>query len=121
MPWFAGMPDDDDLHVSNTHHLLCCLQEGAEQAWFAAAFEAAANTPASNEERVRAAELLAKCDAFDNFMQVRYSSVKRYGAEGSEAMLPFFDQLFRSAAAAGFEGDMTPLMSQPFITSWQMS
>jgi hypothetical protein len=30
---------------------------------------------------VRIAELLTKCETFDNFMQVRYASVKRYGAE----------------------------------------
>ncbi len=32
-------------------------------------------------DKARAAALLAKCDTFDDFMQVRYASVKRYGAE----------------------------------------
>ena len=56
-------------------------QDEPERKWFAAAFEAAAHAPVTAEEQQRTAELLVKCDTFDNFMQVRYASVKRYGAE----------------------------------------
>jgi len=57
----------------------------------------------SDADKQRIAELLTKCDTFDQFMQVRYASVKRYGAEGAESLIPFVDQLFRSAAGSGIE------------------
>jgi 2-oxoglutarate dehydrogenase complex dehydrogenase (E1) component-like enzyme len=57
------------------------LQEEPERTWFAEAFERVVQQPVHDQEKVRSADLLVKCDTFDNFMQVRYSSVKRYGAE----------------------------------------
>ena len=65
---------------------LCSLymnaaKEFGERQWLAAAFETSASQPLSKDEKIRVAELLTKCDTFDNFMQVRYASVKRYGAE----------------------------------------
>lgn len=58
----------------------------------------------SNEFKVddklkhRMAELMIKCESFDEFMALKFPSVKRYGAEGAESMLVFFDEIFRQAA-----------------------
>jgi 2-oxoglutarate dehydrogenase complex dehydrogenase (E1) component-like enzyme len=61
-------------------------KEYGERQWLAAAFEASASQPLTKDEKIRVAELLTKCDTFDNFMQVRYASVKRYGAEVRAAL-----------------------------------
>jgi probable 2-oxoglutarate dehydrogenase E1 component DHKTD1 len=90
-------------------------QDASEKKWFAESFERIVHTPLSRTTQRRAADLLTKCDTFDNFMQVRYASVKRYGAEGSESLLPFLDQLFRSSVKAGFEGLFEVFSSLPFV------
>ena len=35
--------------------------------------------------------------AFDNFLARKYATVKRYGGEGAESMMGFFDELFQQA------------------------
>uniref|UniRef100_W8AY39 Putative 2-oxoglutarate dehydrogenase E1 component DHKTD1, mitochondrial n=1 Tax=Ceratitis capitata TaxID=7213 RepID=W8AY39_CERCA len=57
----------------------------------------------SNDARRQIAELLIKSQTWDNFMAIRFASVKRYGGEGAESLLPFYWQLLRSAAQAGIE------------------
>ena len=39
------------------------------------------------------AEQLIKCQTFDRFLAKKFGTVKRYGAEGAESMMTFFDQL----------------------------
>ncbi len=60
-----------------------CIQEDGEARWFAAQLEetGSASNLIGQEDAVRWAQLLQKCRTFDDFMQVRYASVKRYGAE----------------------------------------
>ncbi len=59
------------------------IQEDGEARWFAAQLEetGSASNLIGQEDGVRWAQLLQKCRTFDDFMQVRYASVKRYGAE----------------------------------------
>ena len=40
---------------------------------------------------------LAKCQAFDHFLAKKFQSVKRYGAEGAESIVGFFEQVLQSA------------------------
>ncbi|KAJ7367025.1 dehydrogenase E1 and transketolase domain-containing protein 1 [Mycena albidolilacea] len=51
------------------------------------------------KERVHG--LLAKSEVFDNFLQLKFPNLKRYGLEGGESMLPALDSLFSAAAKAG--------------------
>ncbi|XP_036324066.1 probable 2-oxoglutarate dehydrogenase E1 component DHKTD1 homolog, mitochondrial isoform X2 [Rhagoletis pomonella] len=51
----------------------------------------------SNDARRQIAELLIKSQTWDNFMAIRFASVKRYGGEGAESLLAFYWQLLRSA------------------------
>ena len=39
------------------------------------------------------AEQLIKCQTFDRFLAKKFGTVKRYGAEGAESMLAFFDEV----------------------------
>lgn len=52
----------------------------------------------SEDARRQIAELLIKSQTWDNFMAIRFASVKRYGGEGAESLLAFYWQLLRSAA-----------------------
>ncbi|KAF8196096.1 dehydrogenase E1 and transketolase domain-containing protein 1 [Pholiota molesta] len=47
--------------------------------------------------------LLARSEVFDNFLQLKFPNLKRYGLEGGESMLPALDSLFAAAAQAGVQ------------------
>ncbi|KAJ3513296.1 hypothetical protein NLJ89_g3024 [Agrocybe chaxingu] len=48
-------------------------------------------------------ELLARSEVFDNFLQLKFPNLKRYGLEGGESMLPALDSLFSAASQAGVQ------------------
>ena len=41
--------------------------------------------------------------AFDNFLGKKFPTVKRYGAEGAESMMAFFDELFLQSSYCEFD------------------
>ena len=49
--------------------------------------------------------MLARSEVFDQFMQLKFPNLKRYGLEGGESMLPALDALFASSAQG------TPVLS----------
>ncbi|KAF7346487.1 2-oxoglutarate dehydrogenase E1 component mitochondrial [Mycena sanguinolenta] len=51
------------------------------------------------KERIHS--LLARSEVFDNFLQLKFPNLKRYGLEGGESMIPALDSLFSAAAKAG--------------------
>lgn len=69
-----------------------------EQEWLARRFEELLTNSVPDETRRNIAEVLIKSQAWDNFMASKYSTVKRYGGEGSESVMAFFWQLLQSCA-----------------------
>ena len=55
------------------------------------------------EKKRRIHGLLARSEVFDNFLQLKFPNLKRYGLEGGESMLPALDSLFSAAAQAGVQ------------------
>jgi 2-oxoglutarate dehydrogenase E1 component len=53
--------------------------------------------------RRAAAERLVEADEFEQFMTRRFVGKKRFGAEGAEGMLPWFDALLARSAALGVQ------------------
>ncbi len=51
--------------------------------------------------RRNAAERLIEADEFEQFLNRRFIGKKRFGAEGAEAIVPWFDALFAKCAALG--------------------
>jgi len=47
--------------------------------------------------------------AFDNFLAKKFPTVKRYGAEGAESMMAFFDELFLQSSYCEFSLHNTKL------------
>ena len=41
--------------------------------------------------------------AFDNFLAKKFQTVKRYGGEGAESMMAFFDELFLQSSHCEFD------------------
>ncbi|KAJ7695948.1 dehydrogenase E1 and transketolase domain-containing protein 1 [Mycena rosella] len=76
-----------------------------ERLWFSHTLEsneiAAPGTALSVQLKERIHGLLARSEVFDNFLQLKFPNLKRYGLEGGESMLPALDSLFSAAAQAG--------------------
>ena len=77
-----------------------------ERLWFSHLLEAEAEREdkdegarsGGGEHQKRIHKLLAESEVFDQFLQLKFPSLKRYGLEGGESMLPALDALFASSA-----------------------
>jgi 2-oxoglutarate dehydrogenase E1 component len=58
-------------------------------------------SPPDTLARRRALDLLIRAESFERLLGVRYSTKKRFGAEGAEAILPLLDRILRRAAESG--------------------
>lgn len=54
-----------------------------------------------NSELIQACQEMLECQAFDHFLQAKYPTVKRYGGEGAEAMMPLLYNMFNELAVLG--------------------
>ncbi|ELT94079.1 hypothetical protein CAPTEDRAFT_182291 [Capitella teleta] len=69
--------------------------------WFAENFESIQQQSLTQGEQIHLAQVMLKSQAFDIFLANKFPTVKRYGGEGAESALGFYDELFRLAAADG--------------------
>ncbi|OSX61116.1 hypothetical protein POSPLADRAFT_1074828 [Postia placenta MAD-698-R-SB12] len=76
-----------------------------ERLWFSHLLESQppSNVKMSKDQKTRIYSLLAQSETFDQFLQLKFPNLKRYGLEGGESMLPALDVLFAAAARAGVE------------------
>ncbi|VDM48541.1 unnamed protein product [Toxocara canis] len=86
------------------------IKNWAERSWFAGRFEEMHRQELRPEERLRYAELMLRSQNFDNFLALKFPTVKRYGCEGAESMFAFFNEVFDSASLYDIE-DLTVCMA----------
>ena len=60
-------------------------------------FEKIRLTPTPPQRRLELAKLLLQSQVFDNFLAKKFGTVKRYGAEGAEGLMAFFEEAFLRA------------------------
>ena len=80
-----------------SHHFQL-LQSSAEREWLTRHYEASRVLKLPAERRRHLAELLTRSQAFDHFLAKKFGTVKRYGAEGAESMMGFFQEVFVRAS-----------------------
>ncbi|PPR00571.1 hypothetical protein CVT24_005456 [Panaeolus cyanescens] len=99
------------VYVGNIAHEYMHSPSKTERLWFSHLLESQ-TLPSPNdrplieikdEHRKRIHGLLARSEVFDNFLQLKFPNLKRYGLEGGESMLPALDSLFSAAALAGLQ------------------
>jgi probable 2-oxoglutarate dehydrogenase E1 component DHKTD1 len=80
-----------------------------ERLWFSHILEARSGssdsrTPAlpGATQRKHIHKLLAQSETFDQFLQLKFPNLKRYGLEGGESMIPALDSLFSVAARGSY-------------------
>jgi probable 2-oxoglutarate dehydrogenase E1 component DHKTD1 len=69
-----------------------------ERLWFSHILEARTPPVPSTRQKKRIHQLLAHSETFDQFLQLKFPNLKRYGLEGGESMIPALDALFSVAA-----------------------
>ena len=69
------------------------MQSSVEREWLVRRYEEQVRTDFTSERKKAMAETLVKCQTFDQFLAKKFGTVKRYGAEGAESMMPFFDEV----------------------------
>ena len=65
--------------------------------WFAqkaSTWQSLTSVPAYEEHQRRILQVLVRSEVFDQFMQKRFTQVKRYGLEGAESMMVALDRIF---------------------------
>jgi probable 2-oxoglutarate dehydrogenase E1 component DHKTD1 len=75
----------------------------AERLWFSHLLESkqpAGRHEPDDEQKRRIWGLLARSETWDQFLQLKFPNLKRYGLEGAESMLAALDSLFHSAATS---------------------
>jgi hypothetical protein len=80
-----------------------------ERLWFSHILEARSSssggrTPAlpGVAQKKRIHSLLVQSETFDQFLQLKFPNLKRYGLEGGESMIPALDKLFSVAARGSY-------------------
>ncbi|TDL25298.1 dehydrogenase E1 and transketolase domain-containing protein 1 [Rickenella mellea] len=94
------------VYVGNIAYEFMHSPSKTERLWFSYILESSGIAPRNvklPEQKIRIWELLARSEAFDQFLQLKFPNLKRYGLEGGESMLPALDTLFSVAATAGIE------------------
>ncbi|XP_031548562.1 probable 2-oxoglutarate dehydrogenase E1 component DHKTD1, mitochondrial [Actinia tenebrosa] len=79
------------------------LQNEKEKLWFADLVEQSIHWGLDSVRQKHLAKLLLRSQVFDNFLAKKFPTVKRYGGEGAESMMVFFDELFLQASKGGLE------------------
>lgn len=78
------------------------LDNPEQRAWIQRAMETDLGQPDA-VQRTWILDQLVQAECFEQFMQVRFPSSKRYGMEGSESQLPLVETILQRAAAEGVE------------------
>ncbi|EFN80022.1 probable 2-oxoglutarate dehydrogenase E1 component DHKTD1 homolog, mitochondrial [Harpegnathos saltator] len=79
------------------------LETEEEREWFAKTVERTLAEPLDDETRKAIAAEMLKSQAFDNFLAIKFVSLKRYGGEGAESMMAFFHEFFKLCASDSLE------------------
>lgn len=94
----------NSVYVGRIAYEYMDLPSKTERLWFAKLLESqSALEPhiVNADRRKNIHTLLAKSEVLDNFLQVKFPNLKRYGLEGGESMIPALDALFEAASKAG--------------------
>ncbi|XP_073248521.1 2-oxoadipate dehydrogenase complex component E1-like [Porites lutea] len=70
------------------------IVDESERQWLAGLIEESVHWTLEADRQAHLAKLLLRSQAFDNFLAKKFPTVKRYGGEGAESMMVFFDELF---------------------------
>ena len=78
-------------------------QSAEEKQWLVEHYESNRDRVLSDQVKLRLVEHLVRSQTLDNFLAKKFATLKRYGAEGAESMMAFFDQVVTNCSSAGID------------------
>eukprot|EP00761_Pharyngomonas_kirbyi_P002934 gb/GECH01002938.1/.p1 GENE.gb/GECH01002938.1/~~gb/GECH01002938.1/.p1 ORF type:complete len:994 (+),score=266.63 gb/GECH01002938.1/:1-2982(+) len=88
---YCGSIGAEFYHIHDPH----------ERDWLTEKMESRQTMPAEGQKNVY--ENLAKAELFENFLQRKYTSAKRFGLEGGESLIPSLEVILSEAGQRGIE------------------
>ena len=80
------------------------IPDKEQREWLQERMEPTENRPElAAEDRIRVLENLLQAEAFEQFLQVRYPTAKRFSLEGGDSLIPMLDTLIEEAGTLGVE------------------
>ncbi|TMA39128.1 MAG: 2-oxoglutarate dehydrogenase E1 component, partial [Deltaproteobacteria bacterium] len=80
------------------------IPDKEQREWLQERMEPTENRPElAAEDRIRVLDHLLQAEAFEQFLQVRYPTAKRFSLEGGESLIPMLDTLIEEAGTLGVE------------------
>jgi 2-oxoglutarate dehydrogenase E1 component len=104
------------------------IQSPEQKAWIQSRFEDAIAEPrVTTEEKKTTLKELIEVESFENFLQLKFPSMKRFSVQGGDPMVPGVEMAIRTAAQLGIEdinigmphrgrmNVLTTVMKKPFL------
>jgi 2-oxoglutarate dehydrogenase E1 component len=80
------------------------IQDREQRMWLQERMEPTSNSPTlGREERIRIFDRLMVAESFEQFLQARYPTAKRFSLEGAESLIPLLDTLVEDGGAQGVQ------------------
>jgi len=80
------------------------IQDKAQRQWLQERMEPSCNDPnLPTEERLQVLQQVVCAEGFEQFLQKRYPTAKRFSLEGGEALIPMLDVMIEDGALLGVE------------------
>ena len=80
------------------------IQDPAEKSWIQARVEGSRNRPGlSKEEKIAALEHITRAEAFEQFLNKKYTGTKRFGLDGGESTMAALEEILRRGSELGLE------------------
>src|SRR6184192_3309192 len=80
------------------------IPDKEQREWLQERMEPTENRPElAAEDRIRVLENLLQAEAFEQFLQVRYPTAKRFSLEGGDSLIPMLDTLIEEAGTLGVD------------------
>src|SRR5581483_463688 len=80
------------------------IQDQEQRVWLQDRMETTSNRPAlAAEDRGRIFDLLVAAEGFEQFLQIRYPTAKRFSLEGADALIPLLHTLIEDGGALGVD------------------
>jgi 2-oxoglutarate dehydrogenase E1 component len=80
------------------------IQHPEQRRWIQERIDAArGNPPFTNEEKKKLLSSLLEVEGFEEFVQLKYTGVKRFSIQGGDAMVPGLEAVLETAAKVGVE------------------
>ena len=76
------------------------IQDPVQRQWVQSRIEKPYSAP-DDAEQARILDTLIRAEAFEEFLQTKFTGQKRFSLEGGESLIPLLDELLSSAALAG--------------------